>query len=364
MSKFHRLARRRIAVAFIGSFAVVLTACSDKPAEPSAAKATAPATSPALANDGFTAITIATQSQPTGFPLWLAENLGYYKEGKLKVKYQAGASGAALLASGAAGDWQVGYLGGPPFMTGYQSWGLLPAGTMLGENKNLIMFMDKSVLKGKTPAQALKSTAVGLVPNSTSAQLLYACAAKWGVAPSAIQTVPLDPPAIVNGMLNGDVKAGVSFSTVDMPLVKDSARFAQVCNADMAGIDIEDPLVVTSKFWQENPKAAAEFVAAVYRANGWMKTAPRAEVLAKFKEFLASYGSVPDDATVEYAFDVRDWTSLDAALAEMKSGKFAKGLKDTGEFLNKAGVFKTMPDVDAATAAGLKIVEAAAAIKR
>ena len=361
MSMFHPLVRQGLAAFFIGSLAVGLTACKDKPAEPAAAPTAA---SSAVADDGFTAITIATQSQPTGFPLWLAESLGYYKEGKLKVKYQAGASGAALLASGAAGDWQVGYLGGPPLMTGYQAWGLLPAGTMLGENKNLIMFMDKSMLNGKTPAQALKTTAVGLVPNSTSAQLMYACAAKWGVAPSQVQTVPLDPPAIANGMLNGDIKAAVLFSTVNMPLVKDSARFAQVCNAEMAGIDIEDPLVVTSKFWQENPKAAAEFVAAVYRANGWIKTAPRAEVLAKFKEFLTSYGSVLDDATIEYAFDVRDWTSMETALAEMKNGKFAKGLKDTGEFLNKAGVFKTMPDVDAATAAGLKIVEAAAAIKR
>ncbi len=62
--------------------------------------------------DGVTHITIATQAQPTGFSLWLARDLGYYKEAGLDVDFQIAESGRpcshrARPVTGRSGTWAV-----------------------------------------------------------------------------------------------------------------------------------------------------------------------------------------------------------------------------------------------------------------
>ncbi len=310
--------------------------------------------------DGVTHITIATQAQPTGFSLWLAQDLGYYKEAGLDVDFQIAESGAALLASGAAGDWQVGYMGGPPLISGYKTWGLLPAGAMMDEYRNLILFMDKDVLAGTDPATALATTPVGVVANSTSAQLLYACADALGVAAADIETVPLGPAAIANGRLNDDINAAVLFSVNNAPLLADPDKYVQVCDGEKAGVSILDPYVVTPRFWAENPDAAAAWVDAVYKANEWIIDTPRDEVLATFQVFLKEMGIEATDEEATYALDARQWLTFDQALEQMRGTAFTDSLTKTAEFLVGAGVYDEMPAIPELNAKGLEIMEAAA----
>lgn len=311
--------------------------------------------------NGKTRITIATQAQPTGFSLWLANDLGYYEDAGLEAEFQVAESGAALLASGAAGDWQVGYMGGPPLISGYETWGLLPAGAMMDEYRNLILFMDKDVLDGTDPAKALADTPVGVVANSTSAQLLYACAESLGVEASDIETVPLDPAAIANGMLNNDIDAAVLFSVNNAPLTADPDKYMQVCDGETAGISILDPYVVAPRFWAENPDAAAAWVDAVYQANEWIVDTPRDEVLLKFQEFLKDMGIEATDEEAAYALDAREWLTFDQAIEQMRGSDFEDSLTETAEFLVGAGVYDEMPAIGDLTSEGLEIMEAAAA---
>ena len=59
-------------------------------------------------------IVLSSQPNEAGFPMWLANKLGYYGERGLEVKIQYFPNGGAALASGAAGDWQAGWTGSPP----------------------------------------------------------------------------------------------------------------------------------------------------------------------------------------------------------------------------------------------------------
>lgn len=314
--------------------------------------------------NGITHITLASQGNPTGFSQYLADRLGYFEDAGIEVDIQYAESGAALLASGAAGDWQAGWIGAPPMLTGYDSWGLIPTGTMLTENKNIILFIDQDVLDGSSPAEALADTPVGVVANSVSAQLLFACAESLGVDAADIETVPLDPPAIVNGMLNGDIDAAVTFSAVDWPLVQEPDKYVQVCNGDDAGVSLSDPYMVTPTFWKSNPEAAAAFIEAVYRANEYILESPMEDVLPYLMDYFDSIGADFPEEVAEYSLSVRTYVTLDEALEEMRSGEFAEALRATAQFLVDAGVYDEMPDVDAMSAEGLEVLEAAAALRK
>lgn len=328
--------------------ALALTACSSTPGA-------------VTDSDGVTHMTIASQTNPTGFSPWLANELGYFEEVGLDVEIQYAENGGALLASGAAGDWQAGWIGGPPLLSGFDTWGLIPTGTMLTENKNIILFMDSDILEGSTPAEALASSPVGVVANSVSAQLLYACAESMGVSAADIEIVPLDPAAIVNGMLNDDIDAGVAFSAGNWPLVQDPDKYVQVCDGDQAGAELIDPFMVAPSFWSTKPEAAAAYLDAVYRANEYILEAPADELATYLMGFLDSIGAEFPQEVAEYSLSVKKYFSLDQALEQMKNGEFAAGLEATAQFLVDAGVYTQMPDIDEMTKQGLEVLEAAAA---
>jgi ABC-type nitrate/sulfonate/bicarbonate transport system substrate-binding protein len=193
-------------------------------------------------------IVLNSQANEAGFPLWLAEHLGYFKEGGLAVKIQYFANGGAALASGAAGEWQAGWTGSPPAITGWAKFGLIPVGTMMKEDRNIKLIMRKDALKGKTPAQVLTSGKIGTVPNSTWSQVLYACAHHFKVDPQSMKIVPLDPPVTRQALRSGEIQAGTTDSSPDYDLVHDTAHFEVVCDGKVGGTSVIDPYIVTPRF--------------------------------------------------------------------------------------------------------------------
>ena len=199
--------------------------------------------------------------------MWLAKKLGYSGERGLEVKIQYFPNGGAALASGAAGDWQGGWTGSPPAITGWAKFGLTPVGTMMKEDRNIKLIMRKDALKGSKPAEVLATKPIGTVPNSTWSQVLFACAKHFKVDPGKMKVVPLDPPVTRQSLHSGDVASGTTDSSPDIDLVNDKANFEVVCDGAIAGTSVIDPWMVTKKFAAENPAAAARFVEAGFRAN-------------------------------------------------------------------------------------------------
>jgi ABC-type nitrate/sulfonate/bicarbonate transport system substrate-binding protein len=308
-------------------------------------------------------IVAISQSNEAGFPLWLAKKMGYFSNNGLDVTIKYFPNGGAALASGAAGDWQAGWIGSPPAITGWAKFGLTPVGTMMKEDRNIKLIMRKDVLKGSSPRDVLSKKPIGTVPNSTWSQVLYACAKHFGVNPQEMNIVPLDPPVTRQALRSGQVSSGTTDSSPDFDLVRDTENFEVVCDGAVAKTSVIDPYIVTPKFQKENPKAAAGFANAVYKANEFINKNPDDAV----KHMMEYYKAVGIDGTEEkarYTLGQRAFQTLDQALADMKDGTTEKTLRATAEVFVAGGAYQKVPDLASAVKAGLPILEAAKALRK
>jgi taurine transport system substrate-binding protein len=306
---------------------------------------------------------LISQSNEAGFPLWLAKKLGYFSENGIDATIKYFPNGGAALASGAAGDWQGGWIGSPPAITGWAKFGLTPVGTMMKEDRNIKLIMRKDALKGNTPAAVLASKPIGSVPNSTWSQVLFACAKHFKVDPAKMKVVPLDPPVTRQSLRSGEVASGTTDSSPDMDLVNDKANYEVVCDGAVAGTSVIDPWVVTKKFAAENPAAAARFVEAGFRANELIMK-DREKAVAYLLEFYKDVGIDGNEAKARYTLGYRDYQTLDQALADARSGATEKALTETAQVFVAGGAYDKVPDLNGAVKAGLPILEAAKKLRK
>lgn len=306
---------------------------------------------------------LISQSNEAGFPLWLAKKLGYFSENGIDATIKYFPNGGAALASGAAGDWQGGWIGSPPAITGWAKFGLTPVGTMMKEDRNIKLIMRKDALKGSNAATVLTTRPIGSVPNSTWSQVLFACAKHFKIDPAKMKVVPLDPPVTRQSLRSGEVASGTTDSSPDMDLVNDKANYEVVCDGAIAGTSVIDPWIVTKKFAAENPAAAAKFVEAGFRANELIMK-DREKAVAYLLEFYKDVGIDGNEAKARYTLGYRDYQTLDQALADMRSGASEKALTETAQVFVAGGAYDKVPDLAGAMKAGLPILEAAKKLRK
>jgi ABC-type nitrate/sulfonate/bicarbonate transport system substrate-binding protein len=310
--------------------------------------------------------TLNLNSQPNeaGFPMWLANNLGYFKERGLEVDIEYFPNGGAALATGATGQWQAGWTGGPPAVSGWEKFELISVGAMQKESQNLKLVIRNDAMDGKTPAEALLETKIGTVPNSTWSQVLYACAEHLGVSdPEALNVVPLAPAVTIQSLQSGDLGAGTTAASADLPLINDTDTYTMVCDGKMAGANVIAPYIVTKKFWEEDAAAAAAFVESVYRANEYINETDSAKVVEHVLEYYQDTGIEGDAVKAEYAMRMRDWVSLDEAIADVESGLTNQTLTEAAEILVSGGARDTVPDFGPMAPLALEVLKAAQALR-
>jgi ABC-type nitrate/sulfonate/bicarbonate transport system substrate-binding protein len=88
-------------------------------------------------NNARVLMVLVSQANEAGFPVWLAKKLGYFDGNGIDAKIQYFPNGGAALASGAAGDWQGGWIGSPPAITGWAKFKLIPVGTIMKDDRNI-----------------------------------------------------------------------------------------------------------------------------------------------------------------------------------------------------------------------------------
>ncbi len=321
-----------------------------------------PATALAQSNAPVKMVLIS-QANEGGFPIWLAKKLNYFSDNGIDATIKYFPNGGAALASGAAGDWQGGWIGSPPAITGWAKFGLTPVGTMMKEDRNIKLIMRKDALKGSSPKDVLLSKPIGSVPNSTWSQVLFACAKHFGVDPGKMKVVPLDPPVTRQSLRSGEIASGTTDSSPDIDLVNDKANFEVVCDGAVAKSSVIDPYVVTRKFATENPAAAARFIEAAFRANELIMK-DREKAVAHLLEYYKDVGIDGSEAKARYTLAYRDYQTLDEALADMRSGASEKALTETAQVFVAGGAYDKVPDLAGAMKAGLPIVEAARKMRK
>ena len=306
---------------------------------------------------------LISQANEAGFPLWLAKKLGYFADKGIDAKIQYFPNGGAALASGASGDWQGGWIGSPPAITGWAKFGLIPVATMMKEDRNIKLIMRKDALKGSNPAEVLTTRPIGSVPNSTWSQVLFACAKQFKIDPGKMKVVPLAPPVTRQSLRSGEVASGMTDSSPDIDLVNDKANFEVVCDGAVAGTSVIDPYVVTKKFANENPAAAARFIEAAFRANELIMK-DREKAVAYLLEFYKDVGIDGNETKARYTLGYRDYQTLDQALADMRSGATERALTETAQVFVAGGAYDKVPDLHGAIKAGLPILEAAKKLRK
>ena len=311
-----------------------------------------------------TKLNLNSQPNEAGFPMWLANELGYFADNGLEVAIEYFPNGGAALATGATGQWQAGWTGGPPAVSGWEKFQLISVGAMQKESQNLKLVMRNDILEGKTPAEALLDTKVGTVPNSTWSQVLFACAEHLGVTdPNALDIVPLAPAVTLQSLQSGDLGAGTTAASSDLPLINDTENYTLVCDGKIAGTDIIAPYIVTKRFWDDDSAAAAGFVEAVYKANEFINATDPGEVVELVLQYYQETGIEGDAVKAEYAMRMRDWVSLDEAIADVESGLTNATLTGTAEVLVTGGARDTVPDFDPMQPMALEILLAAQALR-
>jgi ABC-type nitrate/sulfonate/bicarbonate transport system substrate-binding protein len=306
---------------------------------------------------------LISQANEAGFPLWLAKKLNYFADSGIDARIQYFPNGGAALASGASGDWQGGWIGSPPAITGWAKFGLIPVATMMKEDRNIKLIIRKDALKGSSPRDVLISKPIGSVPNSTWSQVLFACAKHFGADPGKMKVVPLAPPVTRQSLRSGEVASGMTDSSPDFDLVNDKANFEVACDGAVAGSSVIDPYVVTRKFASEQPAAAARFIEAAFRANELIM-ADRDKAVTYLLEYYKDVGIDGDETKARYTLGYRDYQTLDQALADMRSGATEKALTETAQVFVAGGAYDKVPDLHAATQAGLPILEAAKKLRK
>ncbi len=311
-----------------------------------------------------TKLNLNSQPNEAGFPMWLANDLGYFADNGLEVDIEYFPNGGAALATGATNQWQAGWTGGPPAVSGWEKFQLVSVAAMQKESQNLKLFMRNDVLDGKTPAEALAGTKVGTVPNSTWSQVLYACAEHLGVAdPQGLDVVPLSPAVTLQSIQNGDLGAGTTAASSDLVLAKDPDNYTMVCDGKMAGANIIAPWIVTKTFWDEDPKAAAAFIEATFRANEYINATDPDKVVEHVLAYYADTGIEGDEEKAAYAMQMRDWVSLDEAIEDTKSGLTNATLTGAAEILVAGGARDSVPDFGPMQPLALEILMAAKALR-
>lgn len=311
-----------------------------------------------------TKLNLNSQPNEAGFPMWLANDLGYYADNGLSVEIEYFPNGGAALATGATNQWQAGWTGGPPAVSGWEKFQLISVAAMQKESQNLKLFMRNDVLEGKTPGEALAGTKVGTVPNSTWSQVLYACAEHLGVAdPQSLDVVPLTPAVTLQSIQNGDLGAGTTAASADLVLAKDPDTYTKVCDGKIAGANIIAPWIVTKTFWDENPEAAAGFVEASFRANEYINATDPAKVVEHVLAYYADTGIEGDAEKAAYAMQMRDWVSLDEAISDVESGLTNSTLTGAAEILVAGGARDEVPDFGPMQPLALEILKAAQAMR-
>lgn len=318
----------------------------------------------AMSASAFAQTKLNLNSQPNeaGFPMWLANDLGYFADNGLEVDIEYFPNGGAALATGATGQWQAGWTGGPPAVSGWEKFELVSVGAMQKESQNLKLIVRNDAMEGKSVAEALSSTKIGTVPNSTWSQVLYACADHLGVTDTdSLQVVPLSPAVTIQSLQNGDLGAGTTAASADLPLVKDEDTYTMVCDGKIAGANIIAPYIITKRFWDEDPEAAAAFVEAVYRANEYINATDPAKVVDHVLDYYKDTGIEGDAEKADYAMRMRDWVSLDEAIADVESGLTNETLTGAAEILVAGGARDDVPDFGPMQPLALEVLKAAKA---
>jgi ABC-type nitrate/sulfonate/bicarbonate transport system substrate-binding protein len=286
-------------------------------------------------------IRLATTPNLVGWPLYGADKLGFFKEKGLEVENLAVFnSGPPIVEAGLAGDWDIAFLGAPPAINAGNAWNLLTAGIQNEEAANVVLYVRKGE---PTDASALKGKEALVVGGSIGEQVLRACMTKLGLGQNDVKLVPLEMPQIYNSFKSGEGAVAQVWSEFVERMDADGNQ--RLCDGKQAGTQVLTVFAVHPDFAKEQPEAAANAIAAIFKANEMLKS-DLDGAISSITDFFAEQGVELTEDDIRRQSARHNWYSLQESTDLIKNGGGAEGLSKTAQFLVDSGQIKALPEMN------------------
>ncbi|WP_350261213.1 taurine ABC transporter substrate-binding protein [Pantoea sp. BJ2] len=307
-----------------------------------AMKKTITAVTAALALMAFQAqavnVTVAYQTSAEPAKVAQADNT-FAKESGATVDWRKFDSGASVLRALASGDVQIGNIGSSPLAVAATQKLPIEAFLLASQLGNSEALVVKKTIKD--PKDLIgKRIAVPFI--STTHYSFLAALKHWGIEPSQVTLVNLQPPAIIAAWKRGDIDGAYVWSPAVNELEKDGKVLTDSSQVGKWGAPTLDVWVVRKDFAQQHPEIVTAFARSAVEAqqayisnpDQWLK---QSDNLSK----LARLSGVPE---ADVPVLVKGNTYLTAQQQVEQLGKpVNKAIVDTAGFLKEQG---KVPEAD------------------
>lgn len=277
-------------------------------------------------------VTVAYQTSAEPAKVAQADNT-FAKESGATVDWRKFDSGASVLRALASGDVQIGNIGSSPLAVAATQQLPIEAfllASQLGNSEALVVKKDIS-----SPKDLIgKRIAVPFI--STTHYSLLAALKHWGIKPTQVQLVNLQPPAIIAAWQRGDIDGAYVWAPAVNELEKDGKVLTDSSQVGQWGSPTLDVWVVRKDFARQHPEVVTAFARSAiaaqqaYIANPdqWLQ---QPDNLSK----LSRLSGVPESDVPGL---VKGNTYLTAQQQVEQLGKpVNKAIVDTAQFLKEQG---------------------------
>lgn len=307
------------------------------------------ATSPTAAQE-LARVRTFTQPTFTGFPTYVAQEMGFFKKHGIDASPKFMASGAPILQAAAAGEVDMAFLGAPPAVIGGASLGLVTVGMVVEEAPyhQLIGRADFVAKVRSGGSAALKGAKIFVTTLSTGHYMTEACLKKLGAAQSDVSLIPSEQPATLSAFATG--QGDLAQVWPPQSTVLRARGNVVLCDAEQAGVSIPSVWVADPKFLAAKPDLVARWIKAHLDAIEWMKKDAGA-TLDLYKKFEAyrGFGLAEDALRDEARISMTSLAGPDQLKfltgdGQGKETPAVRSLTGIAEFFIRVGRLKQVPD--------------------
>jgi len=281
--------------------------------------------------DAFS-VTVAYQTSAEPAKVAQADN-SFAKESGASVDWRKFDSGAGVLRALASGDVQIGNIGSSPLAVAAAQKLPIEAfllASQLGNSEALV------VKKNITTPKDLIGKRIAVPFISTTHYSLLAALKHWGIKPSQVQLINLQPPAIIAAWQRGDIDGAYVWAPAVNELEKQGTVLTDSAEVGSWGSPTLDVWVVRKDFAEQHPEIVTAFARSALDAqqaylnspDSWLK---QPDNLSK----LSRLSGVPE---AQVPGLVKGNTYLTAQQQIEQLGKpVNKAIVDTAQFLKAQG---------------------------
>lgn len=277
-------------------------------------------------------VTVAYQTSAEPAKVAQADNT-FAKESGATVDWRKFDSGASVLRALASGDVQIGNIGSSPLAVAATQQLPIEAFLLASQLGNSEAFVVK---KSITSPKDLIGKRIAVPFISTTHYSLLAALKHWGIKPSQVQLVNLQPPAIIAAWQRGDIDGAYVWAPAVNQLEKEGKVLTDSSQVGSWGAPTLDVWVVRKDFAEQHPDIVTAFARSALAAqkpyidnpDEWLK---QPDNLSK----LSRLSGVPE---AQVAGLVKGNTYLTAQQQVEQLGKpVNKAIVDTAQFLKEQG---------------------------